>query len=198
MSCYLNKNNQALHIRVVVMFSVCTETTFLGGVASEIVTTQRTRSSYVCVLFEMLINLYYFLTFIQSIGVLEKLQEQLEHLSTKQHALEMEMSSDPIKQEAVKMYENLHELNQKKEQLEQEERARVSPEQEQQQLLSDVKMHNQDISALDRQNKELEESINRLQEELQDAEGALEDQEVSCMGTLMHITFFLSVENLFF
>ena len=75
--------------------------------------------------------------------------------------------------------------------LEQEERARVSPEQEQQQLLADVKMHNGDIAALDRQTKELEESINRLQEELHDAESALEDQQVRvlCLDTPPTVIF---------
>ena len=45
---------------------------------------------------------------------MQRLQEEVEQLSNKQHNLEMEMSNDAVKQEAVKLYEQLHELNMKK------------------------------------------------------------------------------------
>ncbi|CAK8676216.1 intraflagellar transport protein 74 homolog [Clavelina lepadiformis] len=113
----------------------------------------------------------------QTLDKLGKLQEILEGLNGKQQSLELEMQSDIIKQDAVKLYEKLNELNQKEEQLLEEERTRVSPEEEQRQLLASVKSHNQEISTMDRQNKELEEKIKVMQEELQQLQSELEDQQ---------------------
>lgn len=55
----------------------------------------------------------------------------------------------------------------------------MSPEDEQRQLLASVKEHNQEISAMDRQNKESEERIRVMQDEIQQLENELEDQQVS-------------------
>nr|XP_002128844.1 intraflagellar transport protein 74 homolog [Ciona intestinalis]XP_018667304.1 intraflagellar transport protein 74 homolog [Ciona intestinalis] len=113
----------------------------------------------------------------QTLDKLHELQEMIESLTTKQQVLEMEMQNDAAKMEAVHLYKNLNELNEKREQLEEEDRSRLSPEQEQQQLLASVKSHNQEISVLDRQNRELGERMNILNDDLQQVENELEDQE---------------------
>ena len=97
------------------------------------------------------------------------------------------MSADVVKVEAMRLYENLSELIVKKEQLEEEDKTRLSPEKEQQQLVADVKMHNQDISVLDRQNNELEDKIQAMQDELHDIESSMEDQEVIIAPNLLHL-----------
>jgi len=108
---------------------------------------------------------------------LEKIQNEIEELTQEQNSLEINMSADVVKVEAMRLYENLSELIVKKEQLEEEDKTRLSPEKEQQQLVADVKMHNQDISVLDRQNNELEDKIQAMQDELHDIESSMEDQE---------------------
>lgn len=108
---------------------------------------------------------------------LSRLQDEMEELGTEQQSLEINMSGDPVKMEAIRLYETLGELLAKREQLEEEDKGRVSPEQEKEQLLSNVKMHNQDISVLDRQKKELNEKISAMQDEIQEIENELDDQE---------------------
>lgn len=108
---------------------------------------------------------------------LSDLQDEIEELHQEQEQLELGMSGDGVKMEAVRLHSNLAQLTAKRAQLMHEERDRVSPEQEQQQLLASVKMHNQDIAVLDRQHKELEEKAAAMQDEIQEIENELDDQE---------------------
>ena len=59
-----------------------------------------------------------------------------------------------------------------------EEKTRLSPEEEQRRLLASVKADNQEIATMDRQSKELDEKIRMMQEELMQTETELEDQQV--------------------
>lgn len=69
-------------------------------------------------------------------------------------------------------------LNEKEEQLVNEKKRRMTPEEEQQKLLASVKTDNQEISTMDRQNKELDERIRMMQEEMNEIDNELEDQQV--------------------
>lgn len=59
-----------------------------------------------------------------------------------------------------------------------EKKRRMTPEEEQQKLLESVKTDNQEISTMDRQNKELDERIRMMQEEMNEIDNELEDQQV--------------------
>lgn len=108
---------------------------------------------------------------------LDNLQNELDNLNSKQQQIELNLQTNPVKQEAVQLYEHLAELKQKKEQLELEERQRNSPEKEKEELLSKVKIDNQEISTMDRQMNETDAKINKLRDELTELENELEDQQ---------------------
>ena len=57
----------------------------------------------------------------------------------------------PVKQEAVRLYEQLHELEEKRDQLVEEQREKGSPQEERETLLKQVKDNNQEIASMDRQ-----------------------------------------------
>ena len=77
------------------------------------------------------------------------------------------------------MYEQLSALQQKKEELEEQQTNDKSPEEEQREVMGGVKQNNQEISALGRQGRDLDEKISKMQEEIGDIEGQLDDQEVT-------------------
>jgi len=52
---------------------------------------------------------------------------------------------------SVRQYEQLHDLEEKKEQLLEEQKARGSPQEERERLLKQVKEDNQELSSMDRQ-----------------------------------------------
>ena len=69
-------------------------------------------------------------------------------------------------------------MQQKKEELEEQQTNDKSPEEEQREVMGGVKQNNQEISALGRQGRDLDEKISKMQEEIGDIEGQLDDQEV--------------------
>merc|ERR1719376_775758 len=102
---------------------------------------------------------------------------QVAKLNEEEENLQVSISGDPLKTEAVRLYEQLSTLQQKKEELEQQSATDKSPEEEQKEGMGGVKQNNQEISALGRQGRDLDEKISQMQEEIGDIESQLDDQE---------------------
>lgn len=64
--------------------------------------------------------------------------------------LSQELKHLPVKQEAVRLYNQLHELEEKKKQLEEEEKAKGTPAEERDRLLKQVKVDNQEMASMER------------------------------------------------
>ncbi|XP_049275459.1 intraflagellar transport protein 74 homolog isoform X2 [Rhipicephalus sanguineus] len=106
---------------------------------------------------------------------LDKLQQQLQGLQLQKTALEDDISLSPVKQEAVKLYERLRELGEKKSLLEEEQKKRGTPAQERERLLAQVKEDNSELSSMERQASEARERLGKLQEELAQLDQELEE-----------------------
>ena len=63
----------------------------------------------------------------------------------------------------MRLYEELYEIEEKRDHLSREQAAREDPQQERERLLAQVKQDNQEIASMERQNNELREKILVLQ-----------------------------------
>lgn len=106
---------------------------------------------------------------------LDKLQQQLQGLQLQKTALEDDISLSSVKQEAVKLFERLRELGEKKSVLEEEQKKRGTPAQERERLLAQVKEDNSELSSMERQASEARERLGKLQEELAQLDQELEE-----------------------
>lgn len=106
---------------------------------------------------------------------LDRLQHQLQSLTLQKNALEEDVSLSPVKQEAVKLYERLRELGEKKAALEQEQKQHGTPAQERERLLLQVKEDNSELLSMERQASEARERLGSLQEELAQLDQELEE-----------------------
>ncbi|KAM7283009.1 intraflagellar transport protein 74 homolog [Ixodes scapularis] len=107
---------------------------------------------------------------------LDKLQQKLNTLQSQRNSLEEDISLSQIKQEAVKLYERLRELGEKKAVLQEEQRLRGTPAQERERLLIQVKEDNAELAGIERQTSEARERLTAVQEELSQLDQELEDQ----------------------
>lgn len=108
---------------------------------------------------------------------LEDMQQQLDQLNTKKAELEEELSNSPVKQEAVRLYEQLHELEEKRDQLAEEALSRGSPQEEREKLLRQVKEDNQEIASMERQTNELREKLSQMAEEIRQVDMDIEENQ---------------------
>ncbi|XP_071478902.1 intraflagellar transport protein 74 homolog [Diadema antillarum] len=108
---------------------------------------------------------------------LEDRQQELDALNTKKDGLDDELQHSQVKQEAVRLYEQLHELEDKKNQLIAEEQSRGTPAEEREKLLKQVKEDNQEIGSMERQTKEIHEKLENVQEELRHLDMDLEEHQ---------------------
>ncbi|CAN7992331.1 unnamed protein product [Ixodes hexagonus] len=106
----------------------------------------------------------------------DKLQQKLNTLQSQRNSLEEEISLSQVKQEAVKLYERLRELGEKKAVLQEEQRVRGTPAQERERLLIQVKEDNAELAGIERQTSEAKERLAAVQEELSQLDQELEDQ----------------------
>eukprot|EP00051_Salpingoeca_urceolata_P014678 m.187359 g.187359 ORF g.187359 m.187359 type:complete len:643 (-) comp18155_c0_seq12:3920-5848(-) len=97
-------------------------------------------------------------------------QASVDQLNTKVSSMEDELRANPIKQEAVALYDEIHGLEQKREsiQAELELAAQESPEQQRERLMQQVKRDNQEIAGMDRKITELQGELSRVQDEITD------------------------------
>ncbi|CAH8615635.1 unnamed protein product [Schistosoma guineensis] len=102
-------------------------------------------------------------------------QMELERLNTRKAELEEELLTSPIKQEAVRLFTQLHEIQSRRDQLLSEEASKTDPQIERQRLLQQVKSDNQEIAAIDKQTHEIQEKITNKEEELHLLEQQLDE-----------------------
>ncbi|EDO33596.1 predicted protein, partial [Nematostella vectensis] len=110
---------------------------------------------------------------------LEQKQQDVDALNTKIVMLEDEVSTSPVKQEAVSLYEKLNELEEKKRSLleEMEQENKSSPAEEKEKLLKQVKEDNQEIASMDRRISELREKIDACNNDIQQLDMDLEEHQ---------------------
>lgn len=106
-----------------------------------------------------------------------KLQQELDELSREQAYLEEEMALSPLKQEAVKLHLKIIEAEEKRSKLQEEEKHRISPEEEKENLLHKIKQDNMDIAASEAQLSEKKKRIQEVEQELEQLETDIEDTE---------------------
>ncbi|XP_037533922.1 intraflagellar transport protein 74 homolog [Nematolebias whitei] len=104
------------------------------------------------------------------------LQEELDILVTKKKDYEAELSHSQIKQEVVRLHDNLSELEAKRDALEAEHKSVDSPKEEREKLFKQVKEDNQEIASMERQLTEIMERKRQIAEQVrlleQDSEAA--------------------------
>ncbi|PAA61976.1 hypothetical protein BOX15_Mlig004991g1 [Macrostomum lignano] len=106
---------------------------------------------------------------------LESGQEELEELRRRRGHLEDELAPNPVKQEAVRLSEQLREAEERRDGLLEEARAAGNPQQERERLLAQVKEDNQEIGTMERQTREAVERLQMLQSEIRATEQDIED-----------------------
>lgn len=87
------------------------------------------------------------------------MNQELDALDSKKAALEDELSMSSVKREAVSLYEQLREVQEKRDLLFEEEKNRGTPAQERERLLQQVKDDNAEISTMERQINEMQEKV---------------------------------------
>ncbi|XP_067136914.1 intraflagellar transport protein 74 homolog [Centruroides vittatus] len=108
---------------------------------------------------------------------LEQLQQKSDALNTRRLALEEELALSQVKQEAVSLYERLRELEERRDNLLEEERLKGTPAQERERLLQQVKDDNAELASIERQTAEVREQITQAKEELEQLEQELDDHQ---------------------
>jgi myosin heavy subunit len=96
---------------------------------------------------------------------LEKMNQELDSLNSRKAMLEDEVAISALKREALTLYDNLRDLEQKRDELVDEENNRGTPAQERERLLSQVKEDNAEIATMEQQITEINEQSARLQDE---------------------------------
>ncbi|XP_060765756.1 intraflagellar transport protein 74 homolog [Neoarius graeffei] len=104
-------------------------------------------------------------------------QDELDALMARKETLEAELEHSQVKQEAMVLYERLHELELCQNALQAEHNSMISPQEEKEHMLKQMKEDNQEIASMEWQLTETREKINRLMEELQQLDMDLEDDQ---------------------
>ncbi|XP_032677431.1 intraflagellar transport protein 74 homolog [Odontomachus brunneus] len=107
----------------------------------------------------------------------QQMQRELDQLSKEQAHLEEQIALSQVKQEAVKLQVRVIEAEEKRDRLREEERKRLSPEDEKEQLLQRIKRDNTDIAATEAQIAEKERKVTELELELEQLETDMEDNQ---------------------
>lgn len=77
----------------------------------------------------------------------------------------------------MRLYDQLHELESKRNALQEEAKTRGSPAEEREKLLKQVKEDNQEIASMDRQSRELQEKIEQMQHEISQLDLDIEESQ---------------------
>ncbi|KAI0209160.1 intraflagellar transport 74 [Lamellibrachia satsuma] len=108
---------------------------------------------------------------------LENGQQQLDQLNVKKEMLEEDLAVSPVKQEAVRLYEQLHELEEKRDQLLEETQSRGTPQQEREKLLKQVKEDNSEMASMEKQVKMLTDRIAGISDEIRQLDIGIEENQ---------------------
>ncbi|XP_076750118.1 intraflagellar transport protein 74 homolog isoform X2 [Xylocopa sonorina] len=104
-----------------------------------------------------------------------EMQQELDRLYKEQLYLEEEITLSPLKQEAVKLYLKVIETEEKRDKLREEEKHRISPEEEKKNLLLKIKQDNMDIAAAEAQLTEKKKRIHETEQKLEQLEIDIDD-----------------------
>ncbi|CAL4111956.1 unnamed protein product, partial [Meganyctiphanes norvegica] len=108
---------------------------------------------------------------------LESTQLHLDTLDSRKQTLEDELATSKVKQDAVVLYEKLQELEEKRNEIQEENSKRGTPKEERERLLLQVKEDNAEIATMERQVSEVQEHIRRIQEDLHNLDQDLEENQ---------------------
>lgn len=108
---------------------------------------------------------------------LEKSQQELDVLNSKIGNLQEELSMSQVKQEAVRLYDQINDLEIQRDNYLEETRNKQSPAEERERLLKQVKEDNQEIASLERQTNELKEKIENIEEEIRQLDLDIEENQ---------------------
>ncbi|UYV82615.1 IFT74 [Cordylochernes scorpioides] len=100
----------------------------------------------------------------------EQLQLQIDTLTARKVSFEEELSLSQMKQEVFTLVQRLRELEEKRDSLMEEDKARGTPAQERERLLHQVKEDNAELASMERQAAEVREQMARAREELEQIE----------------------------
>jgi intraflagellar transport protein 74 len=104
-------------------------------------------------------------------------QQELDKLKLKKAELERELEMSPVKQEAVRLYEQLRELEEKRDSLMQEMQAKGTPQDEREALLKQVRQDNTEIASIERQTNDVREKVQSLQDELRQVDNDIDESQ---------------------
>ncbi|NWV97670.1 IFT74 protein, partial [Machaerirhynchus nigripectus] len=108
-------------------------------------------------------------------------QQELEALNVKEESLRAEIAHSGVKQKAVELYEQLHELKEHRDQMIAEDKNMESPQEERERLLKQVRTENvvkddsQKLASMERQLAEVKEKIDHLKKVIQRLDMDLEN-----------------------
>lgn len=106
---------------------------------------------------------------------LDHMQHELDSLDSRKAALEDELATSKVKQDAVVLYSRLAELQEKKNEIITQNQQRGTPKEEREKLLRQVKEDNSEIATMERQISEVQEQIRQLQDECQQMDQELDE-----------------------
>uniref|UniRef100_A0A8C4X8V2 Intraflagellar transport 74 n=1 Tax=Erpetoichthys calabaricus TaxID=27687 RepID=A0A8C4X8V2_ERPCA len=98
-------------------------------------------------------------------------QQELDKLSMRKEALEAEILHSHVKQEAVVLYEKIHELEQRRDQMIAEDKSLGSPQEERERLLKQV------IGFLSFRLTEIKERLSQINDEMQQIDNDMEEHQ---------------------
>ncbi|XP_026722505.1 intraflagellar transport protein 74 homolog isoform X1 [Athene cunicularia] len=104
-------------------------------------------------------------------------QQELDALNVKEDALRAEIAHLQVKQEAVQLYEKLHDLEERRDQMIAEDKNMESPQEERERLLKQVKDDSQEIASMERQLTEVKEKTNHFKKVIQRLDMDLENHQ---------------------
>ncbi|NWU18402.1 IFT74 protein, partial [Cephalopterus ornatus] len=105
-------------------------------------------------------------------------QQELDALNVKEENLRAEMAQSGVKQEAVHLYEKLHELKERRDQIIAEDKNMESPQEERERLLKQARTYNiaiQKIASMERQLTEVKEKTKHFKRVIQQLDMDLEN-----------------------
>ncbi|NWV78958.1 IFT74 protein, partial [Dasyornis broadbenti] len=107
-------------------------------------------------------------------------QQELDSLNVKEESLRAEIAHSGVKQEAVQLYEKLHELKERRDQMIAEDKNMESPQEERERLLKQARTENvkddsQKIASMERQLAEVKEKTDHFKKVIQRLDMDLEN-----------------------
>ncbi|NXX77618.1 IFT74 protein, partial [Urocolius indicus] len=104
-------------------------------------------------------------------------QQELDALNIKEETLRAEIAHSQVKQEAEHLYEKLHELEERRNQIVAEDKNMESPQERRERLLKQVKDDSQEIASMERQLTEVKEKISHFKKVIQQLDMDLENHQ---------------------